>query len=62
MMCQDIEGAVNLVLDEFLQIIKANTATTFDESDYIDCNVKSFRNEKFQSVLSKITPQDTITQ
>ena len=57
---QDIDQeTVNLVLDEFLQIIKANTALGFGASDYISTVLsKALGNEKAQSVLSKITPQD----
>ena len=57
---QDIDQeTVNLVLDEFLQIIKANTALGFGASDYISTVMsKALGNEKAQSVLSKITPQD----
>ena len=57
---QDIDQeTVNLVLDEFLQIIKANTALGFGASDYISSVMsKALGAEKAQSVLSKITPQD----
>ena len=56
---QDIDQeTVNLVLDEFLQIIKANTALGFGASDYIATVMsKALGNEKAQSVLSKITPK-----
>ena len=57
---QDIDqDTVNLVLDEFLSIIKANTALGFGATDYISSVMsKALGSEKAQSVLSKITPQD----
>ena len=57
---QDIDqDTVNMVLDEFLSIIKANTALGFGATDYISKVMsKALGNEKAQSVLSKITPQD----
>ena len=57
---QDIDqGTVNLVLDEFLSIIKANTALGFGATSYISAVMsRALGNEKAQSVLSKITPQD----
>ena len=57
---QDIDqDTVNLVLDEFLSIIKANTALGFGATSYISTVMsKALGQEKAQSVLSKITPQD----
>ena len=56
---QDIDqDTVNMVLDEFLQIIKANTALGFGATNYIATVMsKALGNQKAQSVLSKITPQ-----
>ena len=52
---QDIDqGTVNLVLDEFLSIIKANTALGFGATSYISAVMsRALGNEKAQSVLSK---------
>ena len=57
---QDIDqDTVNMVLDEFLSIIKANTALGFGATNYISTVMsKALGQEKAQSVLSKITPQD----
>lgn len=53
------QDTVNMVLDEFLSIIKANTALGFGATDYISTVMsKALGSEKAQSVLSKITPQD----
>ena len=56
---QDIDQeTVNLVLDEFLQIIKANTALGFGASDYIATVMSKALETKSSIRTFKITPQD----
>ena len=55
------QDTVNLVLDEFLAIIKAQTSLGISGGNYIkNVLTKSLGQDKAQSVLGKITPTDSI--
>ena len=55
------QDTVNLVLDEFLAIIKAQTGLGISGGNYIkNVLTKSLGQDKAQSVLGKITPTDSI--
>ncbi|MDA0762980.1 MAG: flagellar motor switch protein FliG [Proteobacteria bacterium] len=55
------QDTVNLVLDEFLAIIKAQTSLGISGGGYIkNVLTKSLGQDKAQSVLGKITPTDSI--
>jgi|TARA_B110000908_G_C10105677_1_gene380654 flagellar motor switch protein FliG len=54
------QDTVNLVLDEFLAIIKAQTSLGISGSNYIkNVLTKSLGDDKAQTVLGKITPSDS---
>jgi len=54
------QGTVNLVLDEFLAIIKSQTSLGISGGNYIkNVLTKSLGEDKAQTVLGKITPSDS---
>jgi flagellar motor switch protein FliG len=54
------QGTVNLVLDEFLAIIKSQTSLGISGGNYIkNVMTKSLGEDKAQTVLGKITPSDS---
>ncbi len=55
------QETVNLVLDEFLAIIKAQTSLGMEGGGYIkNILTKALGEEKAESVLGRITPQDSV--